>query len=38
MCTELNPRDKAILNCVFNPHLPLESASNHLEDELKGKI
>lgn len=34
---ELNSHDKAILNCVFNPHLPLEEAISGIEEELKGK-
>lgn len=34
---ELSARDKAVLNCVFNPHLPLEEAINDVEEELKGK-
>lgn len=35
--TELGARDKAILNCVFNPHLPLEEAINDVIEELKGR-
>lgn len=34
--TELSSRDKAILNCVFNPHLPLEDAIKDIKEELKG--
>lgn len=34
----LSDHDKAVLNCVFNPHLPLEQAYEE-EDipELKGR-
>lgn len=34
---ELGARDKAILNCIFNPHLPLEEAISDVIDDLKGK-
>lgn len=37
MATNLTEHDKAVLNCVFNPHLPLEDAYDEaLEEELKG--
>lgn len=32
---QLTARDKAILNCVFNPSLPLDEA---YEEELDGSI
>lgn len=37
MSDELSEHDKAILNCVFNPNLPLEEAIVHPQEELKGK-
>lgn len=33
---ELSERDKTILNCVFNPHLPLEEAIEENSQELQG--
>lgn len=36
---QLTEHDKAVLNCVFNPHLPLEDAYDEIsEEELQGKV
>lgn len=36
---QLTPRDKAILNCVFNPSLPLTEAYNEeLDSSLIGNL
>lgn len=34
---KLSSRDKAILTCVFNPHLPLEEVITNVKEELRGK-
>lgn len=36
MTAQLSTRDRAILNCVFNPNLPLEEATIQITEELKG--
>lgn len=33
---ELGERDKTILNCVFNPNLPLEEAIVQNPEEIQG--
>lgn len=36
---ELSTHDKAILNCIFNPNLPLTDCyEEELNEEIKGKI
>ncbi|KAJ8949332.1 hypothetical protein NQ314_008252, partial [Rhamnusium bicolor] len=35
--SQLSEHDKAILNCVFNPNLPLEEATLQPPEELQGK-
>lgn len=36
MSAELSEHDKAVLNCVFNPNLPLEEATIQVQEELQG--
>lgn len=36
---QLSTHDKAILNCIFNPNLPLTDCyEEELSEEIKGKI
>ncbi|CAH1106200.1 unnamed protein product [Psylliodes chrysocephalus] len=37
MSGELSERDNAILNCIFNPNLPLEEAASISEEQLEDK-
>lgn len=37
---QLSEHDRAVLNCVFNPNLPLDQAHDYkeLDDEIKGEF
>lgn len=32
----LSEHDRAVLNCVFNPHLPLEEAYDEVSEDVQG--